>query len=242
MIKIGNITLSNSASIKILIFLIVIPIGIYIYRDTSYKFDPEEELSSAQKSMLEIFDDQKKEVLKVTEKRSRHWYSVGTAGYILMYMFLAAWLVALSDKRIQYFFQGLFKYKLNRAATEMRQEDDLKDLAHEDKVFDYEHKKKMKEVEHLKEMAEINVKNAKGSIDEARAYLIRYASMFAAGMTDRWRSYVFASAMGSKGTPEEDKDLEDEVNRVKADLEREKVRKEKIDNDDRQWKADQNKI
>lgn len=135
-----------------------------------------------------------------------------------------------------------FGFQIMQGVKELSQEYQIKDLDHDEKVGDYEHRRKMKEVEHLKEMAEINLKNNKGKIDEARAYLIRYASIYAAGMTDRWRSYVYASAMGSKGTPEEDKDLEDEVNRVKADLEREKVRKEKIDNDDRQWKADQNKI
>lgn len=134
-----------------------------------------------------------------------------------------------------------FRFQIKQGVKEVSQEYQLKDLEHDDKVFDYEHRKNMKEVEHLKAMAEINFKNAKTDIEKGRAYLIRYASLYAAGMSDRWRSYVYNSAMGSPGTRDEDKGLEDELNRVKADFEREKVRKEKIDNDDREDKYKANK-
>lgn len=134
-----------------------------------------------------------------------------------------------------------FRFQIMQGVKEISQEYQLKDLAHEEVVGGYEHRRKMKELEHLRELVKIKHQKAVTSIEKAKARLLDESVKYLDKMTPRWHAYIIACLSGSKGTMEEDKDLEEEINRIKKDIEAENLRKATLDNDEQQRKHEANK-
>jgi len=120
-------------------------------------------------------------------------------------------------------------------------EDEIEAELHYSKIHHIQHERNMKEVEYLERMVKINFQNAKTDIEKARALILKDAINYIGRMSDRWKAYIYACVNGVGGTEPEDKDLQAETEKIKKDIEYEKWRKENIDNNDRQSKANENK-
>lgn len=178
--------------------------------------------------------------------------SSGTVFYIflLMIYFLLLPFVVLTDKwvRTQFFntkigqvSTGLFHFIMMKFGKGLDQAEEILDEAHKSTVHEIKHERNMKDVIYYTEMAKANFYEAIGDTEKAKARILIEGAKYLNDMTPRWRAYVIACIMGSQGTKDEDADLQDEINRIKLEIELEALRTKKMENDERQRRHDANK-
>jgi len=250
MIRIGNSTI-KPITIKVLIFLIILPTIFIIYRLSTFEYtreDFEDDLSGQQKLEFQLrsFQDEKEKLFKTETTNAKIGNYVSTGFMVLIYIGIVGFIVIVSDRQMRNTPIGrvagqYIKWEFFEMFKDKKRGYEIKDYEHKDKLSEIEHKQRMRDIEYLAPLAKINLDNAKTDIEKARAAIISDAINYMYRMSDRWRAYIFACANGSAGTVPDDEDLKSETEKIKKDIEYEKWRKENIDNDDRKRRADENK-
>jgi len=135
---------------------------------------------------------------------------------------------------------SIFKFLFMKLGFELDKIVELGDETHKSAVHEIKHERNMKDVLYYTEMAKANFYEAIGNVEQAKARLLLEAVKYLGDLPPRWYSYVVAALSGAKGTSTEDEDLQEEINRIKNEIELEELRKKKMENDERQRRQDAN--